>query len=379
MRFLHTADWHIGKRLGDYSLIEDQHAVFQEIEKIALAEKVDAVVIAGDLYDRSVPSEGAINELDSELRTLNLQDKLPILAISGNHDSATRLGVGKQWFAQTQMYLHTSFASAFEPVLIEDTQFFLLPFFGLQEARNYFHDDQLTDINQIMGKIVAKMQEKFQDGFHHVLVAHFFAGGSKQTADSETSAEIGGLTPVALPILAPFDYVALGHLHNKTALNHPKIKYSGSPLKFSVSEAPVEKGVWIVDTDAQTVEWQALTPPHDIHVLKESFARLTDPDFARQYAKDDYYALVLTDQDIIPNVLSRLREFYPQILSLRREHSFAMLDTHHYPDKAAQQDPLAMLQSFYEQVTGNPLSARQQKWAQEALSAARKDQLNETD
>ena len=376
MRFLHTADWHIGKRLGDYPLIDDQHAVFKEIEKLAIAEKVDAVVIAGDLYDRSVPSEGAIHELNQELRTLNLGDKFPVLAISGNHDSATRLGVGQQWYVQTGMYLHTSFASAFKPVTIKDTQFFLLPYFGLQEARNYFHDDSLADINDIMAKVVQTMQDQFQAGLHHVLVAHFFAGGSRQTADSETSAEIGGLS---LPILAPFDYVALGHLHNKTALNQPKIKYSGSPLKFSVSEAKVQKGVWIVDTDAGSVEWHALHPIHDIHVLQESFAKLTDPDFASAYPKDDYYAIVLTDQDIIPNVLSRLREYYPQILSMRREHGFASLDKRHAEIKLKQHDPLAMMQSFYGKVTGNPLSSRQEKWAKQSLETARKDQLNETD
>lgn len=378
MRFLHTADWHIGKRLGDYSLLADQHAMFHQIEQVAQAEKVDAIVIAGDLYDRSVPSEEAIRELNGELATLNLHDKFPVLAISGNHDSATRLGVGQQWFTQTNMYMHTSLDSAFKPVVLGDTQFFLLPFFGLQEARNYFADDQLKDMNAIMTRIVAEMQQQFASDKHHVLVAHFFAGGSQRNADSETATEIGGLTPVPLSILAPFDYVALGHLHNRNALTNPHIKYSGSPLKFSVSEADVEKGVWIVDTDKATVDWHPLVPVHDIHVLKNSFAQLTSSSFVQQYPQDDYYAIILEDQDIIPNVMTRLRQYYPQILSLRREHGFAQLMQGQSRKRQAQQDPMTILGDFFEQVTSNPLTERQIKWARQALQAARKDQADET-
>lgn len=378
MRFLHTADWHIGKRLGDYPLLADQHAVFHEIEQIAQAEKVDAVVVAGDLYDRSVPSEEAIRELNGELATLNLKDKLPVLAISGNHDSATRLSVGQQWFTQTKMYMHTSLASAFKPVALGNTQFFLLPFFGLQEARNYFADDQLKDMDAIMTRIVAEMQQQFAPEKHHVLVAHFFAGGSAQKADSETSTEIGGLTPVSLSILSPFDYVALGHLHNRNALNNPRIKYSGSPLKFSVSEADVEKGVWIVDTDQHTVDWHPLAPIHDIHVLNATFAQLTSDSFTKRYPVGDYYAIILKDREVIPNVMTRLRQYYPQIISLRREHGFASIMQGQSRMRQAHQAPLDMLGSFYEQVTGNPLTKQQLKWARQALQAARKDQADET-
>ena len=132
MRFLHTGDWHIGKNLAGYNLLADQHATFQEIRKIAQDKQVDAVVIAGDLFDRTNPGEAAIQELTKELATLNITEHLPVLAISGNHDSATRLGIGHQWFVNNDFYLNTNFSDAFHPINIKDNQFLLLPFFGLQ-------------------------------------------------------------------------------------------------------------------------------------------------------------------------------------------------------------------------------------------------------
>lgn len=260
MRFLHTADWHIGKTLNGFSLLEDQQATFKQIEEIAEKNKVDAVVIAGDLYDRSVPSEVAVTTLNKMLQQLNLRDNLPLLAISGNHDSATRLSTGADWFALKSFYLSTDVASAFTPVTIGDTQFFLLPFFGIQEVRNYFNDDKIKNVNDAMKRIVDEMVRFFAPNKHHVLVAHFFAAGSKRTADSETLIEVGGLSAVATDTLSPFDYVALGHLHNCNALNEEKIKYSGSPMKFSVSEAKQEKGVWLVDTDPFNVQWIPSNP-----------------------------------------------------------------------------------------------------------------------
>lgn len=372
MRFLHTADWHIGKNLAGYDLLADQAATFKEIEQIALENKVDAVVIAGDLYDRSVPSEAAITELTHELMQLNLHDHLPLLVISGNHDSAIRLGVGRQWYQATDLFLNTDFAAAFKPVTIQDTQFFLLPYFGLQQVKNYFQDDSLRTLNSAMTAIVERMQENFSLNKKHVLVAHFYAAGSTRV-QSDTQMEIGGLSAVDTSIMAPFDYVALGHLHSRNALKEDRVRYSGSPMKFSAGEANLEKGVWIVDTDGWQIDWHPLKPVHQLIVLTESFAKLTDPQFAKQYAKDDYYVIKLTDRQVIPDVMSRLREYYPQIISLERKNGFQT--PHSKVDrKAATEDPFDLLQQFYEESANNPLSPMQEKWAQAALKQAQKEE-----
>lgn len=370
MRFLHTADWHVGKTLNGFSLLDDQAAVFKEIEAVAKKEQVDAVVVAGDLYDRSVPSEAAIRQLNQMLVRLNLSDRLPLLAISGNHDSATRLGRGAAWFSYRHLYLNTSLADAFTPVTIADTQFFLLPFFGIQEVRNYFADDKIRDVNTAMQRIVAAMQGKFDPHKHHVLVAHFFAAGSRHTAESETLVEVGGLSAVETGTLAPFDYVALGHLHNRNALQADRVKYSGSPMKFSVSEADQEKGVWIVDTAPFAVKWVPLAPIHDIHRLKGRFADLLQEH--GQYPRDDFYDIELTNRERIPDVMNKLRECYPRIVSLHRTHR-----THNIQAGGSRQmrhrDPMDILAAFFEQTTGTPLSAGQRRLAAQVLEEIGKE------
>lgn len=372
MRFLHTGDWHIGKLLAGYNLLEDQHATFREMETIAKKEHVDAVVIAGDLYDRTMPSEGAINELSAELATLNLQDHFPVLAISGNHDSATRLGIGSQWFSDRQLFINTDFSHAFNPVDLDDTQFFLLPFFGLQQARNYFQDESIKDINTAMKKIVEAMRHRFDPSKKHVLVAHFFAAGSHHTAESEILIEVGGLSAVNTSLLSDFDYVALGHLHNKNALHEERVRYSGSPMKFSVSEANMEKGVWIVDTDPFNVKWVPLLPIHDLHVLEESMVTLIDHQFAKQYSPDDYYAIKLCDRDIIPDVMNRLRKYYPKIVSLGRKYGFAnprerqrRVDTKLSPAK--------QFADFFQETVGKKLSRGQSQIVNETLAEIEKE------
>lgn len=375
MRFLHTADWHIGKNLNGFNLLDDQQGVFRQIEQIAKKQKVDAIVIAGDLYDHSIPSEAAVRTFNAMVRQLNLQDHYPVLAISGNHDSATRLSTGADWFARDGLYLNTKLANAFHPIIIDDTQFFLLPFFGIQEVRNYFQDDQIRNVNQAMEQIVAAMQEQFMTDKHHVLVAHFFAAGSQRTADSETLVEVGGLSAVSTKTLAPFDYVALGHLHNRDALHNQRIRYSGSPLKFSVSEAHQNKGVWIVDTAPFNVKWIPLKPVHDIILLKDNFTKLVKT--AANHDPADFYDIELTDHERIPDVLNRLREHYPKILSLHRTHQAKQLTTT-LNQRRRHAAPLDLLADFYQQTMGDELSAQQRQWAQKSLEQIDKEKNNAT-
>lgn len=375
MRFLHTADWHIGKKLHGYDLIPEQEEAFRQIEAIAQEEHVDAIVIAGDLYDRALPSEPAVTALTQMLVTLNRQDKFPLLAISGNHDSGVRLGYGAEWFSSTDFFLRTKLADALTPVTLGNTQFFLLPYFEPIVARQFFDDDQIRTVNQAMERLVAAMQEKFAPDKHHVLIAHFFAAGSRHT-DSETQVQVGGLNAVPVDLLAPFDYVALGHLHRKEALqNEPRVKYSGSPLKFSTSEAADTKGVWIVDTDTTpvTVTFKPLRPWHNLVVLEDSFEHLLDPNHIYPVTPADFIAVNLTDTTPITNVMQRLKTRFPRVIELNRVNQLDVT-----PDtldvQQVQQDPVTLLQDFFAQVTQHPLSDQQLTWAKQALQRAEKEE-----
>ncbi|RXT22477.1 exonuclease sbcCD subunit D [Lacticaseibacillus chiayiensis] len=372
MRFLHTADWHIGKKLNDFDLLADQQAVFDRLVAVAQARQVDAIVIAGDLYDRALPSEAAVAVLDHMLVKLNRELHYPLLVISGNHDSAVRLRTGRSWFSATQMFVNTQLAEAFKPIELDGVQFFLLPYFEPFAVRDYFHDPNITNVAQAIRPIVAKMKTLFKPGMRHVLVSHFFAAGSDHSA-SETKVNVGGLDAVPIDDLAAFDYVALGHLHNHNALHgEPKIQYSGALLKYAVGEAKQEKGVYIVDTDTMAREFVPLKSQHDLLELKASYADLTDPTYYQQQDRDAYIGIDLTDTQVIPNVMAQLRKIYPRIISLRRENGVQAVKP--LQQRQRDLDPVSLLKAFYEELMHTDLTADQLKWAKAGLTAAESEQ-----
>lgn len=364
MRFLHTADWHVGKKFNGYDLLADQDKILDQIIELAIREKVDAVVLAGDLYDRGVPPTEAVALLNQKICRLNLEAKMPLLAISGNHDSSVRLEVGSPWFSQTDFYLHTRMEQAFTPVVVGDTQFFLLPYFEPIAARLYF-DTEVKTIAEAMVLVIEKIKSAFDPALRHVLVTHFFVAGSLRS-DSETKVEVGGLDSVPSELLTDFDYVALGHLHGKNALKHPKIQYSGSPLKFSLSEANQEKGVFIVDTTENSRHFLPLVPEHEVRVLKASYDELLDPAFYQKQQREDFLQIQLTDRGIIPNLMNTLRGIYPRILGLER---LAGVERQQVASSVRKnQSPEELMETFFAEMTGEELTERQVGWLAESLS-----------
>lgn len=368
MRFLHTADWHLGRRLFGYDLLAEQAATFAQVVQIAQEEKVDAIVIAGDLYDRQNPGEAAVALLNKMIRRLNLDLKLPLLVISGNHDSGVRLGVGANWFEQTQYFLRTTLASVDQPIMMGNTQFFLLPYFELYQARQFLDDDQIHTVAQAMTALVERMQAQFKPGYQHILIAHFFAAGSTHS-DSETAVAVGGLDAVPLDLLGAFDYVALGHIHNRQALQAEKIRYAGSLNKFSLSEVNQQKGVLIVDTDPKiNVTFKPVTPLHEVQNLTGKFADLSDPNYLRLEQIDTvaYTGIVLQDTNVISNASSILKQRFPRFLTMSRAHgvqlpSPALRRTHNA------NDPMAQLADFYQLVTEKSLTPAQRELAATTL------------
>lgn len=369
MRILHTADWHIGRGLAGFDLLDVQQRSFEKLRQVAKDEQVDAMIIAGDVYDRALASATTVKAVNNMLKTLNLEDQLPLLVVSGNHDSPARLATGRDWFKSTNLHLNTQIEESLTPVVLGDTQFFLLPYFDPIDAMHAFDDDSLTTLESAMRVVVAEMQQQFDPQMHHVLVAHFFAAGSTHSG-SETKVTVGGLDAAPLDLLNAFDYVALGHLHNHDAVHADKIQYAGSLLKYDVSEANQHKGCYILDTDTMTRKFVPIVQKPDFVHVTDSFANimngpepLTDP--------DNFVQFTLTDTDVIPDLMNRLRSRYPHTVGIERATHVDVDENIRQFDKNL--DPMELLNQFYSDTLGREMNPDEHTWAQKTLNAVVKE------
>ncbi|MFZ2589206.1 exonuclease SbcCD subunit D [Paucilactobacillus nenjiangensis] len=379
MKLLHTADWHIGKELGEYSLLEEQWNAFHQIVNIAETEHVDGIIIAGDLYDRAIAPTSAVNALESMLRELNLEKQYPIYAVSGNHDGATRLGAGHEWREQTKLYLNTTLAGAFEPIETNEAQIFLLPFLDPLEARTYYQisEDEAVNystIEQVMAKIIPDLVNNFDNAKKHILVTHFNVTGSGNEDykfTSETNSRVGGLKGVPAALFNDFDYVALGHIHLKQASPNEKMQYSGSPVKFNTKEAQSEKGVYIVDISEEEVstEWKRITTGKDLIVLKGTYEELITPSFYEQYDRDgkNWFSITINgigardSRATLSCIYGEVVELNYNLPKLINNEIDLAIDT----KDQAEEDVIA---EFYEKVTDNQLSKQQAAIVEQTLT-----------
>jgi len=314
MKLLHTADWHIGRTLNGFSLLDEQEHAFDQILQIAKEEKVDGIVIAGDIYDRAIPGVDAVSALNEMFRRINLENQIPIYAISGNHDGAKRLNYGRDWMEFSNFHLNTLLEEAFVPVENDDVQIFMLPFFDPMDARVYYNKQGLDEeivknihtINDAMNLVLTDIEKKFSPNKKHILISHFAVTPSKDDElelTSETTSKVGGLATLTANRFEKFDYVMLGHIHTRFASPNDKIRYSGSPVKFNVKEARLKnqgKGVDIVDItdDGITRTFKKIEPNTDLIVLEETWETLLDPEFYKNQPVDkDWFAITITEFD----------------------------------------------------------------------------------
>lgn len=363
MKFIHTADWHIGKKIHGFQLLKEQEEVYRQLVEVAVKEKVDAIVIAGDLYDRAVPPAEAVLLLNKMLMELNIVQKIPLLVVSGNHDSSTRLATGGPWYEFLNFHLVTKIEDSLKSIVLGNTQFFLLPYFEPIDARLYFGDASLTTHELAAKRVVEEMKKSFDPNYHQVLVAHLFVAGSLRT-DSETEVTVGGLDQVSASVFKDFDYVALGHLHNPNASRHERIQYSGTLLKFSVSEANQAKGFKLIElTDEGTLKntFYPVESTKSLRVLTGLFDELTARDYYETQKKDDYLFIQLKDTQIIPDAMNRLREIYPNVLGMERLDKTGLLSKmgQFNKEKIQQSSPRALFEKYYQEVTGDSLSKQQ--------------------
>ncbi len=321
MKFIHTADWHLGKLVHGVYMTAEQREVLHQFIEVVREEQPDAVVIAGDLYDRSIPPTDAVELLDEILFTINVELKTPLVAIAGNHDSAERLSFGSSWYRHSQFYLSGKLSTNFMPFTINGVNFYLLPYTEPGIVRQLLEDDSIHTHQDAMKALIGKIEETINPNEPNVLVGHAFVLGG-QTSDSERILSVGGSGCVAAELFAPFSYTALGHLHSPDAIHHSRVKYSGSLLKYSFSEAKQKKSIAIIEMDGKgqfTHRYRTLTPTHDMRELEGYMDELLDPQFYEKERTNDYLKITLLDEGTLMDPINKLRQVYPNVLHLERK------------------------------------------------------------
>ncbi|MDR3085871.1 MAG: exonuclease SbcCD subunit D [Christensenellaceae bacterium] len=359
------ADLHLGKALNGFPLLEDQRFLLDQILELAKEKRPDALLLAGDVYDRNSPSAEAIRALDDFLTALS-REGIKVFLVSGNHDSPERLGFGGRLLEESGVFVHARFEGCVKTLRLDDRHgpvfFHLLPYLHPALARLFYPEDAIESHEDAVRAALSRLQ--LDEGMRNVFIGHqFFAGRSEEPrrADSET-AYVGGLDRVSADLLRAFDYAALGHLHAPQALlGGERIRYAGSPLKYSASEAGQSKGLPMVDLGAKgdvSLKLLPLRPRRDLRRLRGPLAELLANAIA-QGPIEDYIHITLTDEGALYDALSRLRQVYPNLLELRFETREAAESSAESDLPAEELAPEELFARFYLEQRGEELSDAQ--------------------
>ena len=363
MKFLHLADLHLGKRVNGFSMLEDQAHILRQILAILDDEQPDGVLIAGDVYDKSVPSVEAVGLLDGFLTELRARG-VPVLLISGNHDSADRIARVND---SCGIHISPVYDGALAPVTLQDAfgpvHVWLLPFVKPAHVRRWFPDTGIESYTDAMAEAVAHMD--IDTAARNVLVTHQFVTGGARSGSEELS--VGGTDNVDSGVFAPFDYVALGHLHGAQHIGRETIRYAGSPLKYSFSEARQHKSVTVVtlgkkgDVQVRTV---ALTPLRELREIRGSYDELTARSFYEHTTyRSDYLHLILTDEQDVFDAMSRLRTIYPYLMTLDYDNARTRAaGGMSVPAETERRTPLELFEALYQRQNHRPMSEVQRAY-----------------
>ena len=378
MRFAHISDLHIGKRLHEVSLLDDQAYILEEIRKILRDERPDAVLIAGDIYDKSAPSAEAVRLFDDFLSGL-ASDGQMVFVISGNHDSAARVAYGGRIMERSGVHLSApAYEGGVRPVTLTDghgpVDIYLLPFIKPVHVSLAFPDEKIESYTDALRVAVEKMP--IDPRRRSVLVAHQFVTGAVRSDSEEVS--VGGLDNVDAAVFAPFSYVALGHIHRPQNIGSPRVRYSGTPLKYSFSEAGDEKSVTMAELDGKgevSLRTIPLTPKRDLREVKGTYEELMKKENYEGTATEDYLHIVLTDEEDVPDAMRKLKTVYPNVLRLDydnvRTRSGAVVEA---APETAEKSPLALAEEFYALQNGRPMSGAQTEYLRRMIGTVWEDE-----
>lgn len=363
MKILHTADWHIGKIVNEFSMLEDQEEVLHKLVDDVKEMAIDVVIMAGDLYDRAIPPKEAVVLATTIFTRLVREAGIPVLAIAGNHDSNERLEYGAELLASSDLYIEGTLKKTVRKVTIKEANFYLLPFADHVTIRKLLEDDDIKNLEDATQKQIESIKEEMNFDELNILIAHgYVVNGGKESvedSDSERPLSIGTAEYVNVELFESFDYVALGHLHKAQKVKTDRVRYSGSPLKYSKSEAKHKKQHLLVDVTKDTIEIESLPtePKRDLKVLKGSFDELM------QGESEDYIFFELTDDHYVTDAMHQLRRRYPFAMGLeyttRKERQSKETTRTH--ELAEQKNVLDLFDDFYEHFKDQPLDEERKR------------------
>ena len=384
MRFLHTSDWHLGRQFHNVSLLEDQRYVLEQLITVVREQQVDVVVIAGDIYDRSVPPADAVSLLNTTLRTLCIDMNVPVMMISGNHDGAERLGFGADLLQASGLYILSHLDNFKKPLDLtvgqEQLRFYGIPYCSPEEVRHRFDTDVQT-FDEAHSWLVTQITDTLDTSKRNILLSHCFVSGS-EASESERPLSIGGADSVAWEPMRVFDYVALGHLHAPQYRGEQHIRYSGSLLKYSFSEVTQQKGVTLVDIDdglapmPPVIEKIHLQPRRDMRIIEGAFADILEQAKTDENS-EDYLLIRLTDTKAILDAVGKLRYFYPNLLHLEKP---GMAGTNQSAELAREQlkrSELDMFADFFNQSHDQPMTDEQTQAITEIIKAIHRSEARQ--
>lgn len=408
MKFLHISDLHIGKRVNEFSMIEDQKYILRQIKKIALEKQVDAVMIAGDIYDKPVPSAEAVQLFDQFLTELADCGK-KVFAVSGNHDSAERIAFGAQLMSSREVYVSPVYNGTVKCVTCQDAYgelcIWLLPFIRPAAVRHAWRNmaeeagmenvirNMQTDSETMMEDVGGTKQdltqeddvetvETYQDALQYVvthmpvdtskrniLVAHQFVTGASRCESEEIS--VGGLDQIEAGVFDVFDYVALGHIHSPQYIGRETLRYCGTPLKYSFSEAEQQKSVVVMEIKEKgdvLIEKVPLKPLRDLRKIRGTYMELMSKDFYEGTDTGDYLQITLTDEEDVPDGMAKLRTVYPNLMQLVYDNSRTRQSRQvEVTERVEQKSEMELFEEFYEIQNNQPMSEDQQNFVKNLL------------
>ena len=378
MKLIHLSDLHLGKRVNEFSMLEDQAFILQEILRIIDEEQPQAVLLAGDIYDKSVPSGEAVQLFDGFLWELSSR-KLQVFVISGNHDSPERLSFGGRLMEGSGIHLSPVYSGKVEPVVLEDAygpvNVYLLPFLKPAHVRRYFPEEEIGTYTEALGKAVEALEIHKEQ--RNVLVTHQFVTGASRSDSEEIS--VGGSDNVDASVFDDFDYVALGHIHGPQNIGSPRIRYCGTPLKYSFSEAGQQKSVTVAELKEKgTLEVAArtLTPLRDLREIRGSYLEVTAKRFYEGRNREDYLHITLTDEEDVPDGAAKLRVIYPNLMRL--DYDNTRTRSRNLPEGAEEPEtksPLELFEEFYERQNNQPMTEEQIRFSRELMETIWEDKL----
>ena len=377
MKFLHLSDLHIGKRLNEFSMLEDQKYILSQILEILDRENADGVILAGDIYDKPIPSVEAVQLFDSFLTRL-ADRKVPVFAVSGNHDSVERVSFGAQLMENRGVYISRVYDGTLKKIDMSDKNgevcIWLLPFIKPSSVRHVLEEEEISTYQDAL-KTVMKHISVDTDK-RNILVAHQFVTGASRCESEEVL--VGGVDQVDVSLFEKFDYVALGHLHTPQHVGRETVRYCGTPLKYSFSETDQEKSVTVVELGQKgsiVIRTIPLHPIRDMRKIRGTYLEVTEKSFYEGTNTRDYLHITLTDEEDIPDGMQKLRIIYPNLMKLEYDNRRTSENRSIEENTAAvQKTELEIFEEFFEIQNNQPMSEQQRLLVQQLIQEIQEGQ-----